>query len=212
MAWYTHVVWDWNGTLLDDAAWNLRCIDAMLARRGLPVIGSLAAYREGFGFPVRDYYGELGFDFGREPFEALAAEYLGIYSDDRGGLGLRDGCVRALGGLRSRGVRQAVISASEIALLRAQIGSLGCAAYFDEILGKDDFHATGKLGLCMDYMARVRPGRALLVGDTLHDLEAAEAMGIDCVLMAGGHQSKERLIKGGAVVVDGFDGVTGLFA
>lgn len=44
------------------------------------------------------------------------------------------------------------------------------------------------------------PEKVLMVGDTLHDLEVANAMGIKCVLVAQGHTSYTRLRDTGAFV------------
>ena len=50
------VIWDWNGTLLDDLQLCLRLLNEMLEEDGCPNRYDLAAYREIFGFPVVDYY------------------------------------------------------------------------------------------------------------------------------------------------------------
>ena len=50
----------------------------------------------------------------------------------------------------------------------------------------------------------VAPERAVTVGDTLHDFDAARTMGTDCVLCSFGHQSKELLLTAGVPVVDAF--------
>ena len=59
---YTHVLWDFNGTVYDDMEACLRSVNEMLSERGLPVL-SAEAYREVFDFPVKDYYAKIGFDF-----------------------------------------------------------------------------------------------------------------------------------------------------
>jgi phosphoglycolate phosphatase len=40
-----------------------------------------------------------------------------------------------------------------------------------------------------------------MVGDTLHDFEVAQHAGIQCILVASGHQSRQRLEKSRAPVV-----------
>ena len=67
------VIWDWNGTLLDDVALCARLIDTLLTRHGYAPVGSLEKYRQVFRFPVRAYYEDVGFDFSRHPFDELAA-------------------------------------------------------------------------------------------------------------------------------------------
>ena len=41
-----------------------------------------------------------------------------------------------------------------------------------------------------------------MIGDTIHDKEAADAMGVNCVLIARGHNSKRRLEQSQAQVFD----------
>ena len=67
---YTHVIWDWNGTLLDD---NWLCVEVMntlLSSRNLPLL-TLERYRDIFDFPVKNYYEKLGFNFKKESFEIV---------------------------------------------------------------------------------------------------------------------------------------------
>ena len=45
------------------------------------------------------------------------------------------------------------------------------------------------------------PSEVVLVGDTVHDHEVAEEMGIDCILIEGGHHPSHRLAATGAPVV-----------
>ena len=65
---HTHLIWDFNGTILQDMDLGIRCTNTMLAERGLPVIPSVEAYREIFGFPIDEYYRRLGFDFEKEDY------------------------------------------------------------------------------------------------------------------------------------------------
>ena len=49
------VLWDWNGTLLNDVALGLASLNRNLARFGYPQQYTLAEYREIFTFPIQDY-------------------------------------------------------------------------------------------------------------------------------------------------------------
>jgi len=42
----------------------------------------------------------------------------------------------------------------------------------------------------------------MMIGDSLHDLDTARAMGIDCVLVAKGHQAKDVLLENYDKIVD----------
>ena len=86
-----YIVWDWNGTLLDDVPASVAVMDRLLHRRGLPGLGGIERYREIFTFPVREYYQAAGLDFEKEPFEALAVEYIEEYNQRALDCGLRAG-------------------------------------------------------------------------------------------------------------------------
>ena len=77
---------------------------------------------------------------------------------------------------------------------------MGIEHYFDEILGTSDIYAAGKEDIAKEYMKRAKPKCALLIGDTTHDKEVADSLGIDCILVATGHQSKKVLQEAGFVV------------
>ena len=55
------LVWDWNGTLLDDVDAGLTTTNQVLTEFGLPGLDGRDAYRRSFGFPIRDFYSRLGF-------------------------------------------------------------------------------------------------------------------------------------------------------
>lgn len=189
-----YVIWDWNGTLLDDAQTCVDTMNAMLGRRGLPLL-TMARYREIFTFPVEDYYRAAGFSFEKEPFPLLAEEYIRPYNQAALSCGLCPGAKEALEQLKAWGVGQAVASASHQEALEAQVETLGIAGYFDALLGIRDVLGAGKAGVAQRYLrARsLAPGQVWCVGDTLHDWEVAKGMGCRCVLVSQGHQSAGRL-------------------
>ena len=201
MSKYSHVIWDWNGTLLDDVAWCMKTINALLTKRGLPALDTIEAYHGVFGFPIIDYYRRAGFDFQREPFETLAAEYIAIYHSSEREVALFPGAREILSAFQRRGVRQVILSASELGNLLTQMQPFALDDYFDEILGISDIFAASKVDIGRAYIKRAKPAKALLVGDTVHDKEVADALGIACVLVASGHQSKAALLSSGAPVV-----------
>ena len=77
------------------------------------------------------------------------------------------------------------------------------SGFFDELLGQSDIYARGKKETGLSYLKEsgIDPASAVLVGDTLHDLEVAQAMGTRCVLCAAGHQSRARLEAAGVPVI-----------
>ena len=197
------IVWDWNGTLLDDVPVCVEVENRLLARRGLPLL-TVERYREIFTFPVEAYYRAAGLDLEKESFPALAEEYVTGYNRAALGCGLYPGAAQALERLRQAGWRQIIVSASEKGALAEQVENCGLSGCFEAVLGVGDVLAAGKSGLAGAYLRRegIAPEEAVFVGDTLHDWEVAEALGCRCLLIAGGHQSRARLAESGAEILE----------
>ena len=77
--------------------------------------------------------------------------------------------------------------------------------YFDRLLGLGDIYAKSKVEIGLAYLKEegFDPARAVMIGDSVHDFEVAQALGVGCVLQSGGHQPAETLRKTGAPVVAG---------
>ena len=196
---YTHSLWDFNGTIFDDLIPSIKSTNKMLKERGIPEFESVDAYRKVFGFPVRDYYERIGFDFSITSYDELAIEWVQLYLENTKNAGLMPGVAEALEDFRQMGLRQVVISACESKMLNSQLKQLGVHHYFDEIVGLDDIHAGGKSALAKEWKEKNREARAAFVGDTVHDAEVAKIAESDCYLYLGGHQDRERLKKCGIV-------------
>ncbi len=95
-----------------------------------------------------------------------------------------------------------MLSAAERNLLSEQAEYFGVARSFRSLVGIDDHHAESKVAQGRQWMAaeRAAPNEVLLIGDTTHDVEVAVDLGIDAVLVASGHQSRERLLRTGVPV------------
>lgn len=203
MAGYKCVIWDWNGTLLDDMDVCINVMNSILKCREMPVMDT-ERYRRIFGFPVKNYYCELGFDFQKEPFEDISNEYVRKYQKESLFACLREDAVTVLEYIRDMGISQVILSASQIQNLEEQVNHFGIAGYFDKLLGLDNCHATSKVDVGRSWLAEsgFGDGEVILVGDTLHDFETANELGCSCLLLSSGHQSRERLPKSGAYIVD----------
>ncbi|MEE9369094.1 MAG: HAD family hydrolase [Pontiella sp.] len=197
------VVWDWNGTLWDDAVLCTEINNNMLRRRNLPLI-SVDDYRDKLVFPISDYYSRIGFDCEAETYEALAREYIGEYERLRFDCPLRAGAISLLDDLRERQIPQAVLSAYEHNALVEALTYYDLMDYFSDVIGLNDIYAEGKVANGLKYIKQLNmdPGTVLFIGDTIHDFEVAQAMGVQCVLISGGHNSKVRLETCGVPVLD----------
>ena len=211
---YDLVLWDWNGTLLDDVDVCVGCLNRLLREFGYPQQYSRSAYREIFCFPIETYYTRAGFDFSKNSFDRLAARYMEFYQPAAESCGLTEGAGAALDAFAAAGLRQVILSASPIDILHRQVSERGLDRYFSELLGLSDIYAKSKVQLGLDWMARtgIDPHRAVMLGDSVHDAEVAKALGVSCVLIAAGHQPRSVLETVGCPVVDTVDRVPALLS
>lgn len=203
-----HIIWDWNGTLLDDVQACVAAINILLIQRNLPAI-SQEQYLNIFDFPVKNYYTKLGFDFIKDDWDEVAADYHNAYEVASRHSPLRHGAVPALTSLKTRGVSMSILSACELKILKRMINERHITGYFEHIYGLDNIHATSKveLGHTLFNNTGLDKQETLLIGDTTHDVEVARAMGIPCLLMSGGHQAIRKLKSLKCPMVCDFPGV-----
>lgn len=191
---FAHVIWDWNGTLVDDVTAAAESMNRLLRARALPPI-DVEGHRRVFDFPVRVYYERLGFDFTRESFAGACSEYLEHYDRLWPRCALRGGAREVLGRLTECGVSHSVLSATQRDALAAQAEHHGLRGAIADWVGLEDSEARSKIEAGRRWLARQRltPEQVVLVGDTLHDLEVAAQLGVSCLLIEGGHHDAERL-------------------
>lgn len=196
------ILWDWNGTLLNDAEYAIGVRNRVFPRFGLPGIGSLAEYHEQFTFPVKLYYTRAGVT--EDNFVAVAHAWMDEYVRGYQTVPLFGDAVETLDTFHAAGLRQTVLSASELDMLQKQLAYAGILNRFDEVLGLSHIYATSKETIGLNYLhgSGVDPAACVMLGDTLHDAEVAAALGCRCVLVARGHQSRQTLLTAGVPVRD----------
>ncbi len=188
------VIWDFNGTLIDDTELTVRSLNVLLARRGLPLVG-VDDYRRSVGFPLSGYYERIGLDVAGEGMSALAEEFYALYLPSLPRCRLHHGVIDTLKGLRDAGMKQFVLSASEESVVRATIVGLEVSEYFDAVLGLDHRLVDSKIerGRQLVRSLSTETSAMLLIGDTDHDAEVGDALEIPVLLVAQGHQDERRL-------------------
>lgn len=199
---YSHIIWDFNGTILNDVEAGINSANELLRRRNMPLIENRDQYHDVFGFPIKAYYQRLGFDFEQESYEKLAVEWVNLYLEFVKGAQLQEGVLEALEFFQHKEIRQTILSATETSMLEKQVINLGIESYFDELLGLDNIHAHSKVSIGKKWLINNRTTKALFIGDTVHDYEVASEIGIDCVLIAKGHQNRKTLESCGVLVFD----------
>lgn len=197
------ILWDWNGTLLNDTELSVQTMNQMLQKRNLPPL-SIAGYKDVFSFPVKDYYLKIGFDFVTEPFEIPAMEYIDLYNCKVQHCSLHEHALTVLKHFHQHGIRQFILSAMEQQTLKQCLKQQELISYFEQVSGLDNHYAASKVQSGQQLIASLNldVNELLLIGDTVHDYEVASQLGCKCVLIANGHQSRHILESTGAPVID----------
>lgn len=190
---YKHIIWDWNGTIFNDVELSVDLINSLLRQYQLKTV-SLSEYRNIFTIPVREYYEKIGFDFSRDSFEVIGKLWMDEYERRKFECDLYEGIRDVFEKINSLNIRQSILSAYSQHTLDEMVRHYNLQKYFDNVAGLDNIYAASKLHLGVDLIKRVgcKPEEVLLIGDTLHDLEVATAIGANCALLTCGHQSKEK--------------------
>ncbi|MBR3966187.1 MAG: HAD family hydrolase [Clostridia bacterium] len=202
---YTHILWDFNGTILDDLDAGIKSVNKLLSERGLPTVDSHERYYEVFGFPIIDYYRRLGFDFDKEPYEVIAPLWVELYLENVKESPIFDDILPTVELFGKMGLSQTVLSATELEMLKKQLKLVDCLDLFDEVLGIDNIYAASKVSLAEGWREKNPNAVPLMIGDTVHDAEVAERIGADCVLIARGHQSRKTLENAGCPIYEDLD-------
>ena len=193
---YSDVIWDWNGTLLDDVELCSGIMNNLLVSRSLPSI-TLKKYKEIFTFPVKDYYIEAGHDFTEESFEKISVDFMGQYEVRKYNCELFPFSTKVLQKFKSLNIKQHLLSAYRQEDLTEFLKHYGINKYFTFIKGLDHIHADEKVEIGKQLMNEISAdgtnSDVIMIGDTIHDFEVATELGADCILIANGHQNIERL-------------------
>lgn len=197
------IIWDWNGTLLDDLKISIMAMNSMLEERNLSLLTEMR-YKDIFCFPVRLYYEKIGFDFNKESFECVGLDYMERYKKLLPQAFLTNHAIEVLEKCRQLGCKQFVLSSMKQALLCQMLKDYGIIQFFDTVYGIGDDYGGGKLNEGMKLMQekRINSQLAVMIGDTVHDAEVSDKMNIKCILFSKGHQSEMQLRKANSIIID----------
>lgn len=191
------LIWDFNGTIIDDAHFCHRIETMMLEERGMNTY-TFEQYQDMFCFPVINYYYKMGYTFENETYDDISVEFNDAYDKGFHKLHVMDDFHETIKKALSLGYENIILSASRQDKLLEQCEQLGISHYFTEILGTDNLYGGSKIDIAKDFMTRrkIDPSCCKFIGDSVHDMETANAVGInDVTLVARGHQSKDVLAE-----------------
>jgi len=197
---YNNVIWDFNGTIIDDVDIGINALNRLLAKYGFNTVDSKEHYRSIFGFPIKDYYARAGFDFDIVSYETLAPLWVEDYLANEPEAPIISHVLDSISRLKDARIHQFLVSATEISMLKGQLKSRQLENCFEGVYGLDNIHASSKKDIACD-VVRSLDGKTVMLGDTLHDADCAVAACADVILIAAGHQSYEKLSASGHTTV-----------
>jgi phosphoglycolate phosphatase len=194
---YDVVVWDWNGTLVDD---YLICTDNFnkcITQQGIPPV-TPEYFRKLVRHPIIDMYHAVGFKFTKDfTFEDHAKQWYQSYKETMHVAPLFDGVEKILEWVKILNKTQIICSALEHTYLLEQVNLKNLSYHFDLISGHQDLECDSKVerGATLIKSFQSKGANVVMIGDSTHDAHVAESANCDCILLASGHEDIERLAK-----------------
>ena len=170
------VLFDWNGTVMDDLQRATDATNHAVAPFGLAPL-TTEEFQRGFTLPLREWVTELGIPADHAPtvierwnraMEAPAPARASAHA--------------ALTALRGRGVTTGIVTAAGPESVRHDLRATGLDGLFDLVQTSVEDKAACLVAL------RPHAGRAIYVGDTAYDIASARAAGFTAVSIGGGYQ------------------------
>ena len=185
------VVFDWDGTLVDSVGHIVACMQGAASDAGLPVPEDMAA-RDVIGLGLGDALSRL---FPGEPDPGLIRLMVEAYRDRYLSAGPEAaapfaGVQELLAQLRSSDLRLAVATGKSREGLEKAFEQTGLEQYFVSVRCADERLAKPHPAMLEEILAEtgVPAARALMVGDSVHDLNMARAARVGGVgVMTGAH-------------------------
>jgi phosphoglycolate phosphatase-like HAD superfamily hydrolase len=199
-----HLVWDWNGTLLDDLGIVLEAVNRSIADFG---VGAITAddYRDHYTRPVRRFYDRL---FGRviddEEWLRLNTGFHEAYFELALEVDLAPSAHEAMDILEEAGWGQSLLSMSPQDWLEGIVGRLGLTERFELVDGLSGPTGGLKAVHLEDHLGvlGVEGESVVVVGDTPDDVAAARHVGATPILFHGGSHHMESLEAEGVPIAE----------
>lgn len=193
---YDAVIFDWNGTVLDDVQACYEILCKMLTTYGVKTV-TMEEYREAFCFPVIEYYKKVGFVFENYTFEEVASRFVPMYDRAYPKCTLYEGIVDLAKKLKECDVKVYLLSATQSDSLKEQTSYFGVDGLFDKIIGTDNYHGKSKIDEARHLfeVEKLDGKRVILIGDTDYDYEVSQQIGVDCALLDYGHKPRKMLLS-----------------
>ena len=196
------IVFDWDGTLLDSTAMIASAIRSAASDLNLPDPGPERASQV-IGLGLMDALALAVPELPAERTAEFAARYRAHFLAGEARLQLFPHARELLAQLRARGRKLAIATGKTRAGLTRALDALGLAAQFDASRCADETEPKPhpRMLLELAQMLQTEPARMMMVGDTTHDLQMAEAAGAAAVAVTHGAHPASVLHQAGALAV-----------
>ena len=201
------ILFDLDGTLVDSAADIAAAVNELLAGRGLPsltVAQVTAMIGNGVEKLLERAFAAVGTPLSATEFEQANRDMAPIYRRHTTRLTrLMPGAAEALAQLHVAGVRMGVATNKPQLATREVLLHFGIAERLGAIVGGDAVTrkkpAPDALLLALDQL-KVEPQDALMVGDSVTDVEAARAANMPVIIIRGGYTQQPVELLGADLV------------
>ncbi|MBI5658900.1 MAG: HAD-IA family hydrolase [Nitrosomonadales bacterium] len=191
---YDLIVFDCDGTVMDSTAVIAGSIQAACRDLGLPVPSDEAANHV-IGMGLAGALRHAVPDAPEEMVEPLVERYRHHFLARDNAIPLFAGAREAIADLHYAGRQLAVATGKSRNGLNRALQATGMRPYFQATRTADETFSKPHPAMLLEIMDElgVVPERALMVGDTTHDLQMARNAGVDAVGMTHGAHPKDQL-------------------
>ncbi|MET7390649.1 HAD family hydrolase [Streptomyces sp. NPDC005529] len=176
-----HIFWDWDGTLVDDAASLCQAANRALAAVGLSTV-SEAEFRARFTRPLSALYGRLTDGLHQDRWEAWYRTFIEASSTEAPPSLVGDAVAAMERWHMARGT-QSLLSRRPTGILGVEVGTTALSGFLDGVRGST-WPGESKQDMLREEMGQRGLGhtQVLVIGDTVDDLEAAMSVGAAVII------------------------------
>ncbi len=189
------VIFDWNGTLVDDAELGLTGANACFGLYGIAPI-SLQQFQETFTVPWQEFFIVNGVK--EEQIDVVKHQQTYSRAYGRTPAELREGVKETLTALKDRGAKLAINSLYEKSIIEEEMRRLGIFDLFDAVHAPTGLVNAGTrpdkdMASLQEELGITAEDTVLFVGDMIVDIETARTHGFVSVALTNGWTSTTRL-------------------
>ena len=190
------LIFDWDGTLMDSAACIAMSLQCACRDLGFPVPSDRDA-RYIIGLGLHDAMAYLLPDVSASEYPRISERYRHHFLERDANTTLFEGAESMVRELRAAGHLLAIATGKSRRGLDRALAATGLAECFHVTRCADEGHAKPDPGMLHRVLEalEVPANRALMIGDTTHDMAMARAAGVDRVALSHGAHGRNELME-----------------